>query len=610
MVGRLSGKGSKRMKRVIEFLEKYGIYLLIGFCLALGLASLFFKNATMDDDLYLWETTIMKEALSRGEWIGDYAVGTHGFLFKLPVAIVFLLTGPSLAIATVWNVLLACFSLYLFYIILKKLFPKTIYPFLGSLLLLCNFQFLLNLPTYMREFPVFLSVLILIYVLVNKKSYWYVGLSLLLILDAKEYVFFMVTPAVVIYILLSEWKGFSLRTVWIYLKSYLRIFLPTVVFLLLMIFTSLIPLNMYTLSLIPGVTEGGIEYQAKHFSSNMATTNRIEDWAPNIQKDVEEDDTVFEKFAKTIVNYVGKVLYPRSFSFLSIPKIIFFPALLTSLFLFKKNFKEKKLPEVLLSLILWNFITVFILRASFDRYLFPILPVVIFFFLLFFKELILERKKYLIVLILSAIFAFTGLFFEVDYLFIKIVLNLVSLFLFLLYFLYNTKFKRLIVFVITIVSFITFSVGAFFFYANGQLHQYILWGHDYEVKSVVSNFKNEERIMLNDVGWDILVKVYREDMNYSPEWKWELQQWVPRKSRLKTFEKLTSFNMFGKSISSDKKFALENDIDKIGLMVSTLEKYPLKYQERLNDYLIADWVELIEVVSLKNKQLYIFRVLK
>ena len=69
MVGRLSGKGSKRMKRVIEFLEKYGIYLLIGFCLALGLASLFFKNATMDDDLYLWETTIMKEALSRGEWI-------------------------------------------------------------------------------------------------------------------------------------------------------------------------------------------------------------------------------------------------------------------------------------------------------------------------------------------------------------------------------------------------------------------------------------------------------------------------------------------------------------------------------------------------------------
>ena len=112
------------MKKLLRFLENKGIYLLIGLCLVLGLSVLPFRNATLDDDLYLWETSIMTEALSRSEWIGDYAVGTHGFVFKLPVALVFLLTGPSLEIATVWNILLACVSLYLFYKILKEYFKN------------------------------------------------------------------------------------------------------------------------------------------------------------------------------------------------------------------------------------------------------------------------------------------------------------------------------------------------------------------------------------------------------------------------------------------------------------------------------------------------------
>jgi len=128
------------MKKLLTFLSAKGIYLLIGVCLLLGIASLYFRNATLDDDLYLFETSIMTEALSRGEWFGDYAVGTHGFLFKLPVALVFLLTGQSLAVATVWNVLLACFSLFLFYKVLKEIFPKSIYPFLGALLFFANFQ--------------------------------------------------------------------------------------------------------------------------------------------------------------------------------------------------------------------------------------------------------------------------------------------------------------------------------------------------------------------------------------------------------------------------------------------------------------------------------------
>jgi len=598
------------MNRIIGFLEKYGIYILISLCLGLGLTALLFKNATLDDDLYLWETSIMTEAFQRGEWIGDYAVGTHGFIFKLPVALIFLLTGPSLAIATIWNVLIACISIFVFWRILKKIFPNGIYPFLGSLLLLCNFQFFLNLPTYMREFPVFLSLLVLIYSLISKKSYWIVGLAMLLILDAKEYVFFMILPAIIVYVLIVHWNGFSWKSIFEYTKKYCQIFIPTAVFVLLMIFTSVIPLNMFTLSLIPGVTQGGVEYQLEHFDVDVATTNRIEPDAPSLQEEIEEEDTFLQKAYKTIVSYVGKVLYPRTFSFLSIPKIIVFPALLTSILFFKKYLKEKKNAQILLSLVLWSFLLVIILRASFDRYLFPILPVIILFFVIFLKDLVLEKRKFLIVVGITSIFVFLGLLFEVDYIGIKIALNIIAILSFVLYYLFHNKIPNLITYLSVLLAGMTFSVIAFFYYANGQLHQYLLWGHDYEVEQVVSYFDDDEKIMLNDVGWDILVKVYRGDNRYDPEWKWKLAEWNPRRKNLKMFEKTTSYNTYHKNVTKCVQYARKNGIVKIGLLVSTVEDKPFLYQERLGEYLASEDLNLLQEISLKNKKLYIFEVLK
>jgi hypothetical protein len=597
------------MKKILKFITKNGIFLLLFFCLTLGLTSLVFKNATLDDDLYLWETTIMTEALSMGQWFGDYAVGTHGFLFKLPVALIFLLTGPSLVIATFWNILLACFSLYLFYIILSSFFPKGIYPFLGTFLLFTNFQFILNMPTYMREFPVFLSVLLLIYFLIKKKSYLYISLTLLLILDAKEYVFFMIIPALLIYILFLELRKFDFKCLCLCAKAYIQMFFFPSIFLLLMIFTSLIPLNMYALSIIPGVTKGGVEYQVRHFTTDLATTNRMED-ANDIKQEIKEQDSTFEKGYKMVISYFGKILYPRSFSFLSIPKVMFFPAFLSSILLFKKYFSKRREEEyVVLSLIFWSYILIFVFRASFDRYLFPILPVVIFFFLLFLKELVLEKKKFFLVVLITIVFTLLGLLFESDYLLIKLILNLVVIGLYALYLFYYKKYRDLNTIITFLLGCITFSVVGYFFYANGQLRQYILWGNDFQVKEVVSYFEDDEIIMLNDIGWDILPKVYRRDNRYNPEWKWELQEWIPRKENLKMFEKFTTYGIYGKRIQNDINLSKEVDLEKIGLMVSTLDNYPFKYQERLEEYLIADWLSLVETVMLKNKTLYIFRVL-
>jgi len=596
------------MRKILKFLESKGIYLLIGFCFVLGLSVLPFRNATLDDDLYLWESSIMTEALSRGEWIGDYAVGTHGFLFKLPVALVFLLTGPSLEVATVWNILLACFSLYLFYKILRTYFTDGMYPFLGTLLLFCNFQFILNLPTYMREIPVLLGFLVILYTIVKKKPYRITGLAMLLVLDGKEYVLFMIAPALAIYVLIKEWRGFNLQTIWQTFKGGMQMFLPTIFFFFLMIFTSLIPVNMYGLSVIPGVTEGGVEYQVDHFSVDKATTNRIEEGAPEIQRDIPVEKKEVRNVISVIMSYIGKILYPRSFSFISIPKMIFFPAFLTSILMFFKFLKKKDHTFVSFALILWSYILVFVLRASFDRYLFPILPVVVYFFIIFVKDLIKERKRFISVLAITTALAFLGLFFEVDYIALKVILNVLILLLYIGYLLFYKKVKLMSTILFVSLSMITFSVIAYFFYANGQLYYYRLWGKDYEVKKVLECFDEDENIMINDPGWNMLINVYRGDNRYDPEWKWEFKDWVPRKEEFKLFNRFVTYHTYGGPIRYDIKAVSDWEIEKVGLIVSNVQGKPFVYQNKLPLYMEAEWLEFEKVINLKGKDLYIFRV--
>jgi hypothetical protein len=238
------------------------------------------------------------------------------------------------------------------------------------------------------------------------------------------------------------------------------------------------------------------------------------------------------------------------------------------------------------------------------------LPVIVYFFVLFLKELVKEKKKFILTIVITGILAFCGLFFEVDYLVIKIVLNVLALLFFVLYYFLHDKIQNIILYVSVLIAGMTFSVIAFFYYANGQFHQYLLWGHDYEVQKVVSYFDDNEKIMLNDVGWNILVNVYRGDNRYDPEWKWKLEEWVPRKENLKMFEKITSYNIYLKTAAKDIKYARENGITKIGLLVSTIDGQPFLHQGKLNDYLNSSDLKLLEEVSLKNKKLYIFEVLK
>ncbi len=604
------------MQKIEKFLKRYGIYILIIFCFSLGLLSLKFKNATLDDDFYLLETSIMTEALSRGEWIGQYATGVHGFLFKLPVALIFLFTGPSLAIATVWNIILGCILLYLFYKLLTKYFGNTLYPLAGTILLFTNFQYILHLPTYMREFPVVLSLLLFLYLLISKKSYWLIGLSLLLVLDAKESVSFMILPGFLLYILISEWTGFRIKDIWRYIKIYFQTFIPTLIYLLFMLFTSIIPLNTVIFTVIPGVTQGGVEYQLQHFEVGAATQSIVRLKTPEattIQQIVqieEETESTMQKIFSAIVGYVGKLLYPRSFSFLSVPKIIFFPALFTSILMFKTHLKKKKKEYISISLMLWSFLLVFVIRLSFDRYLFPILPFIFIFYLLFLREMVRKKKTYIWIVLISSILSFIGLIFEADYVYIKLVLNILIIIGYIIYYLLHKKYSTSYMYLSCLVGALTFAVAGYYFFSLGQLRQYINFGRDYEVKEVISYFEEDEIIMLNDTGWDLLPGIYRRNRKYDPEWKWALKDWVPRKKHLKIFDDMNTYPMDGKSVEEDRMFVEYYNIEKVGIVVSSLEKFTFKNQERLEEYMNTDWLELTDTIPLKNKTLYIFKVIR
>ena len=165
----------------------------------------FFRDTTGDETEYLHETIMITETMRDGKWFGNYATGLHGFLFKLPVALIFLFTGPSVFIATLFTIFLSAISCWLFFKLLHKHFKLRYWSLAGIFLLATNFVFFISSLTFLREIPVLFTILLFFYAIFSKKNRWIIGLTLLLIFDAKEYVFFIIAPAFIIWIIFEEY---------------------------------------------------------------------------------------------------------------------------------------------------------------------------------------------------------------------------------------------------------------------------------------------------------------------------------------------------------------------------------------------------------------------
>jgi hypothetical protein len=198
------------------------------------------------------------------------------------------------------------------------------------------------------------------------------------------------------------------------------------------------------------------------------------------------------------------------------------------------------------------------------------------------------------------------------YLEIKIVMDLSLLaILWILYFTSQKDFKytahlKVIFFVILA----TFQLGTMlmFSYSIGQISQYLKWGRNREIDKVVENIEEDSIIWINDIGWDILPLVIRENLYIYPTWIWELDSRVPKSALLKTYGEQNTYQFNFVDLNEFKNNIKEYSIDEVVLIVSEIDEIEFSNQESLDILLTQDWLVLENRVQLKNKVMYVFDV--
>ena len=600
------------------------IIILLAVFISFGLIISAYRGPKSDGTYYFSETILITELLKRGMWFGDYGVGLHGFIFKLPVALIYLITGPSVFVATFFNFILGAATIYLFYKILDKYFNFGYWSVAGAYLLATNSIFISMNSRYLREVPSIFSLLLFIYLILYKKSKWLIGIALLLVFDARETTLYAVFPSVIVWILyesIVENRDILIKRIIKGFRNLLILSLPSVTYLILSFYTSIIPINMVNASLF-GLTTKGLEYQFRHFKPTIATSTAIKEYTDSptlaVQMKKQEktnDNTKISLYLLIIKNYALKMMTPLVFSLLTISKtIIAVTAFSAALFLIQVV-KNKNTNLVIMPLIYLTFLGVVIIRASIGRYFFPVTFLSIFFFILFLKDQI--RRKYFsaYAIIFSIIFTTLGWQYENKSLFTKMLLEtFILLSLILYWYSKNNIIKKSRIFPVVLISSIgVISFGtilmSMLFFEEGQLNWALKWGPNMECKKIVSLFKDDEKIWISNPGWDDLPKLYRKNTYVKPEWNWALSSKVHKKQRLKTLGEETIYNFSLKNMYDFEYNIKEFNIKKLYLVVSDLEEHPLPEQNKLETLLKDDWVSLSETHVFKNKKVYVFDVI-
>jgi len=608
---------------LLKFNPKYIFYLMVGLFSMLYIFLGIFRDVVADESLYLRESLLIADSIKSFRWFGNLGVGLHGFLFKIPVAILFIFTGPSAYVATFYNIFLAILCILLFYRIVN-LIIKNEYWVLGTVfLLLTSFRFASSTPTYLRETPVLLTVLYLIYTVITNKNKWVVGLSFLLMLDAKEHVFYSLVPGYMAYSIVYEASVTKHQRLYTLIKKTIlhlyQAFSLSTIYLILMFFTGSIPLNMFNASIL-GITDQGLSWQMNQFSVQQATDNNIKSSdAKTISLiDLTQATNPIKGFLIKIINtfllYLGKILYPRTFSFLSVPKIIIIPSLFMSFVMAKKWFRGKNIPLLLLPILYWIYLIIFILRSSHGRYLFPIVPIILIFFVFFLRDGFKNKKLSVIVLFSTLIFVIGGLVFETSYVTEKILLN-AFLFSQLTLLFYLTHYRKrtltyFYVFTIICLGVATISAFAAFSLFRGQLGSVQRFGINRECSKIVSHLNLRDAVWINNIGWGQLFYFYRYNTVIEPEWFWVLPKWVPKKNMLKTVGIPNTFEFGWTNTEEFKQEVYQRGLNKVVLIKSLVPNKVFSYQEKESVLMQQSWLSLKDTLDLKNKKVYIFEVIQ
>ncbi len=591
-------------------------YIFLGFYFVAMILLSNFRDMIKDEALYYKETSLMAELIRNGTWIGSYGVGLHGFLFKLPPALIFLITGPSVGVVTIYNIILGIGVGFFFYKLVKTFLKNGWFAFFATAFLMTNFHFVISMPTYLREIPSLLIIVLFMWAVLKNWNKWYMSIIFVLLLDTKEYVFLVFVIVYILWLFITSKEKVFWRRLWNIIKHCFIVFLPSVIWVVLMFLTNIIPVNMYLASTV-GLIQNSLQYTIKHFETGLTTLNLV-DGGKTIQAVTSETVSAtngqisFNSILNILISYLGKILYPRTFSFLSVSKVVMFPVLYASVIVLinylRKKVKEEKV-FLFSSLLCVVWILFYILRASHGRYLLPIVPAIAIMaiYVFFFSKF--TQKQRLAILIGTGIFTIAGLFFESSYILEKVILETV-LFSILCVRFFKPRLKYFKYIFLTLISGAAFGVAVLFSYTQGQIGEAINWGKNREVETVANFLPKNEPYWINSYdNLNVLTTLNGE--TYMPvEWKWKLGEGVKDIRDLKTFGTQYGYGFDLYNLKSFKTSLESYNIKKVFFLASTLKGYPLEDQEWLRDLKACKWLQLKELVSMKGKVLYIFDVVE
>ncbi len=280
----------EKINKIIAQVEARGGLFAALFVLLYGLIFSIPRYAYGDETHYLLETALIADCIRHLNWFGNELVGMHGFLFKIPVAVVFIVTGPNILVPTLFNVLLASASAFLCHSLFMKILKSPRWSLAATLMTVTSYYFVLTVPSFLRDIPGLFVLLLLIHAILDRKKAWIIGLFLLLLLDAKEYLFFIAFPSYILLMgaeFIRSKENWNLKGALCLSNNMLLAFIPSAAFIFLMMATPVIPLNNFV-GYIMGFTSKGIWYTLKDFSIATATENFHQKGKKIVELDIDE----------------------------------------------------------------------------------------------------------------------------------------------------------------------------------------------------------------------------------------------------------------------------------------------------------------------------------
>jgi len=559
----------------------------------------FFIVPIADASLYFHETVHILETLKSLQWIGNEPVGTHGFLFKLIPAFLLGIMGINPVVLSLYHVSLSFFTVLIFEKILSHYFNDKKIIFSGIVLFSASYFFITSSVSYTREIPVLFSSVILFYSLVKGRSKWIIGLLLLIVLDAKEHVFFQIAPGIFFFHIYSDL--IRDKDVFKFLLNNICLWIFSIIYVFLMMYTGLIPVNSFIISILP-LSEVGTQWVKSGFVYGALPKNP--DLYMNPFKGVFLLEQIFDFRQLLIGTYLAKPFLPRVIGFQSMPILIVLPSVIESVkqisYIWKK---EKNNATICLAYITIFYLLIYFLRASHGRYLLSITPVLVLQFLIFIRDNKSQKKSFFLAMIILVLW---GLFFEITYIVIKICFYLLTLFLLYLS-LYREKRSVLIFSVVLAFIMGSAALGAMYSLEGSSLDKYITYGRFEQYDKILDEVEIDRNIYTNSDNIGNMRAYLRTKV---PEYflynKFDIKGFFPKRELSKSYQNDPNVITFKYKDIEDFKINLEaNSIGTIILFIEEGDSIAQNLLQGLLNGKISNY-NIEKSLRLKNRNVFIF----